>query len=54
MEIVVANADITQFAADLVVMKHADGFYSSARDHNRRIEHLALTIHGPGYGLDIE
>jgi hypothetical protein len=112
MEIVIANADITQVQADLVVMKHADGFYgadkvvadaigfnghikdgdslwikaraiaspevlfigvgplselryekiqsfgsasvSLARSHNRPIRHLALTIHGPGYGLDPE
>lgn len=112
MEIKIANADITQVAADLLVMKHADGFYGAdqvvadaigfkgyvetgkalfvaakkiatpevlfigvgplgefryeriqefgsaaialARNHDRPILHLALTIHGPGYGLDAE
>jgi hypothetical protein len=112
MEIAIANMDITQVEADLVVMKHADGFYgadqiiastigfngyvrdgewlfvgakaiaaaevlfigvgplnefryeriqafgsdavSLARSHSRPIRHMALTIHGPGYGLDPE
>ncbi|MGE0629467.1 MAG: hypothetical protein AB7O43_16765 [Hyphomicrobiaceae bacterium] len=112
MEIKIVNADITQVAADLLVMKHADGFYGAdqvvadaigfngyveagkalfvaakkiatpevlfigvgplgefryeriqefgssvvalARNHSRPILHLALTIHGPGYGLDAE
>jgi hypothetical protein len=112
MEIAIANANITQVTADLIVMKHADGFYgadrviadaigfngfinygeslfvkaqtiaapevlfigvgplrefryegiqafgsaavSLARGHSRSIAHLALTIHGPGYGLDPE
>ncbi|HKJ61005.1 MAG TPA: hypothetical protein VKA94_03290 [Hyphomicrobiales bacterium] len=112
MDISVLNLDITQIAADLIVMKHADGFYGAdkavantigfygqvergraifvsgiglvapevlfigvgplydfryreiqafgtsavklSRKHNRPISHLALTIHGPGYGLDPE
>jgi hypothetical protein len=112
MEIAIINADITQIAADLIVMKHADGFYGAdrviadvigfnkhirdgaslyvsaktigapevlfigvgplnefryekiqafgsaavalARDCKRRIAHMALTLHGPGYGLDPE
>ncbi len=112
MEINISNADITRVTADLIVMKHADGFYGAdqvvadaigfdghvksgealfvptgristpevlfigvgplsdfryeriqafgaaavamAREHSRPISHLALTIHGPGYGLDAE
>jgi hypothetical protein len=110
MEIEIANMDITQVRVDLVVVKHADGFYgvdkvvanaigfngyvkdgeslfvkatamaspevlfigvgplsefryekiqsfgSAAvfltRKRDRAIRHLALTIHGAGYGLD--
>jgi hypothetical protein len=112
MELVVANADITQVAADLLVMKHANGFRGAdevvartigfttnvklgefefhsgrgtaatevlfigvgplrsfryeqiqefgrraitlARQHRSLVSHLALTIHGPGYGLDLD
>jgi hypothetical protein len=110
MEIGVANIDITQVRADLVVVKHADGFYGADKvvadavgfdgyvkngeslfvkatamaspevlfigvgplsdfryekiqsfgsaavllTRDRPIRHLALTIHGPGYGLDPE
>ena len=112
MEIVIANADIARVPADLLVLKHADGFYGAddavaraigfsehiergqarfcrttrltapevlfigvgplsdfryeriqefgaqtiklARQHNRAVGHIALTIHGPGYGLDPE
>jgi hypothetical protein len=110
VEIVIANADIAQLSADLLVLKHADGFYgadaaiaeaigfgghverSDARfchatglaapevlfigvgplsdfryeriqefgaqaiqlAQGHRVQHLGLTIHGPGYGLDPE
>ena len=112
MEIVISNANITQIQADLLVMKHADGFYGAdrqvasiigfdgsvadgqarflrgrglaapdvvfvgvgrlsgfryqqiqefgtravklARTCPNPIRHLALTVHGPGYGLDPE
>jgi TIR domain len=112
MDIEVAHSDITQVQADLLVMKHADGFYGAdrlvasrigfnghvqkgrelfipakglaapevlfigvgplrdfsyedmrlfgcrsvqlSREHVRPIKHFALTIHGPGYGLDAE
>ena len=108
MEIVISNANITQIQADLLVMKHADGFYGAdrqvasiigfdgsvadgqarflrgrglaapdvvfvgvgrlsgfryqqiqefgtravklARTCPNPIRHLALTVHGPGYG----
>jgi hypothetical protein len=112
VDLVIANADIVQVVADLVVLKHADGFYGADRivaktigfeghvpvgqvrlcngtglvipevafigvgplhefryeqiqefgskaiklvqRHPRPIGHLALTAHGPGYGLDPE
>jgi hypothetical protein len=112
VEIVISNANITQIQADLLVMKHADGFYGAdrqvasiigfdgsvadgqarflrgrglaapdvvfvgvgrlsgfryqqiqefgtravklARPCPNPIRHLALTVHGPGYGLDPE
>lgn len=112
MEVVIANADITQVAADLIVMKHANGFrgadevvartvgftstvpagefsFHSGRgtaasevlfigvgplrafryeqiqqfcqraialstQHRPASKHLVFTIHGPGYGLDLE
>jgi hypothetical protein len=112
VEIVISNANITQIQADLLVMKHADGFYGAdrqvasiigfdgsvadgqarflrgrglaapdvvfvgvgrlsgfryqqiqefgtravklARTCPNPIRHLALTVHGPGYGLDPE
>lgn len=112
MDIDVVNSDIVDVEADLLVMKHANGFHGADRDvasrigfnglvpkgrelfvsakgvaapevlfigvgdlgtfgyeeiryfgvqavrlsqeHVRTIRHLALTIHGPGYGLDAE
>ena len=112
MDVVIANADITQVAADLIVMKHANGFRGAdevvartvsftstvpagefafhsgrgtaasevlfigvgplrafryeqiqqfgqravalAAQHRPASKHLVLTIHGPGYGLDLE
>jgi hypothetical protein len=112
VDIAVSNTNIIQVAADLLVLKHADGFYGAdkavakilgfnghikvgdsrfflgkgvaaqevvflgvgplgdfryariqefgsraiklVRQHHRPIQHLALTVHGPGYGLDSE
>jgi len=112
VEIIISNTNITQIPADLLVMKHADGFYGAdrlvasiigfdaivadgqakflrsrglaapevlfvgvgqlsefryeqiqefggravklSRTHHNPIRHLALTVHGPGYGLDPE
>lgn len=112
MEIIVQNIDVTEVTADLLVLKHADGFHGAdrvvadaiglsetlasgesrwlpgkgiaarevlfigvgrlhefryeqiqqfasaaiiaAQQHRPTVGHLALTIHGPGYGLDVE
>lgn len=112
MELVIANADITQVALDILVMKHAEGFrgadeavaravgftshvrlgdftfqsgYGTAahevlfigvgplhsfryeqieafgrraisltHQHRNSAKHVGFTIHGPGYGLDLE
>lgn len=112
MELVISNANVTQVAADLIVMKHANGFrgadevvaravgftstvpagefafhngrgtaanevlfvgvgplrsfrYEQIQQFGQRAvaltfqhrpgaQHLVLTIHGPGYGLDLE
>jgi hypothetical protein len=112
VDVVIANMNIAQVPADLLALKHADGFYGAdkaiaqvigfddyvqrgqarfcrgiglaapevlfigvgpleefryeriqefgaqairlARQHHRAVRHLALTIHGPGYGLDPE
>lgn len=112
MDIKIQNADILDFKADLIALKHAEGFHGAdrevasalrfnaevildevvfargtgiaareavfigvgplynfryaeiqrfgskivalARAHTNPVKHLALTIHGPGYGLDSE
>lgn len=112
MEIAIANTNIVQVPADLLVLKYADGFHGAdkivarilsfddfvksgdarfiagpglaapevlflgvgplsnfryeliqefgsrairlVRKHHRPIKHIAMTVHGPGYGLDPE
>ena len=112
MDIVISNANVTQVAADLLVLKHAEGFHGAdravaeavgfeehlkageakfwsgggiaasevlfigvgplvefryeqiqkfgseavklARLHPKPVRHLVLTMHGCGYGLDVE